>query len=613
MASERQTQPDDPSPPEVFGTDPMHSSTTLAGKDPLSNLPGPSGQLPIPSPSVTPAGSGNNVPPQIVFESESACRGWAAARGRYECALALKGDAAQARSAVWSMTTSAGSGSTYRIHPTTGVVTGVAPETAGTVKLEITATFASGAESKFVRDIQVFGSGIVPMTPVNLDYRSFGFHEHQGSFFFSGFRAEQGEEPWKVAVDKPSSGELIKEINPTTNPQSGTPLGSVPSQFTSFRGRVFFAASDGSSGRELWTSDGTPSGTQRVADINIGPAGSSPSEFIEMGGFLYFKASTAQHGSNVWRTDGTADGTRLVADLVPGPAGTFVNDTGMAVLNNKLYFTGTNAETNQHILYESDGTSVGTKQVVTLPPMPRGLVVYPELKKVGSLLYFSNVGKVGESQSVREVWSSDGTAQGTRILKDPAGRTISGMGSSTSLKGAQYFLGEAEGTGYRELLWRLAPDGRSAEAIASPTPLLNGHGRATYVHRDVMYFLGGPVEREGSSNMTTVSLFSYTGVGTPQKILDVSQTLRGYINLLTPYRGSMIIASESADSGKEYWEITLSQTPSLRRIADLAPGSLSSASGLPFATVINDALFFLADTDGAFVGTARSQIFRYIP
>ena len=39
---------------------------------------------------------------------------------------------------------------------------------------------------------------------------------------------------------------------------------------TSVGGRVFFRADDGVHGSELWVSDGTPAGTELVADVNMG-------------------------------------------------------------------------------------------------------------------------------------------------------------------------------------------------------------------------------------------------------------------------------------------------------------------------------------------------------
>lgn len=86
---------------------------------------------------------------------------------------------------------------------------------------------------------------------------------------------------------------------------------------------LFFSADDGSSGRELWSSDGTASGTSMVADICPGVRGSGPSHLVAWNGRLFFQADDCSSGPELWVSDGTGDGTTLVADVLPGSAGSF--------------------------------------------------------------------------------------------------------------------------------------------------------------------------------------------------------------------------------------------------------------------------------------------------
>ncbi len=44
--------------------------------------------------------------------------------------------------------------------------------------------------------------------------------------------------------------------------------GSFPSGYVAMGGRLYFVANDGTSGVELWSSDGSRDGTVRVADIH---------------------------------------------------------------------------------------------------------------------------------------------------------------------------------------------------------------------------------------------------------------------------------------------------------------------------------------------------------
>ncbi|HQU44123.1 MAG TPA: hypothetical protein PK867_14985, partial [Pirellulales bacterium] len=99
-------------------------------------------------------------------------------------------------------------------------------------------------------------------------------------------------------------------INPTA--------AADPSYMAALGGQVLFAANDGSTGVELWKSDGTVSGTTLVKDINLGstvvnsvttPNSSDPTDLVTVGGYVYFAANDGNDGTQLWRSDGTASGT----------------------------------------------------------------------------------------------------------------------------------------------------------------------------------------------------------------------------------------------------------------------------------------------------------------
>ncbi len=103
--------------------------------------------------------------------------------------------------------------------------------------------------------------------------------------------------------------------------------GSDPGKFASLNGKLYFSANDGTNGSELWETGGTAAGTVLVKDINPGAAGSWPlpnlfrSPFgYQSGTFdrLWFTATDGATGFELWTTDGTAAGTTMWSDFRSG-------------------------------------------------------------------------------------------------------------------------------------------------------------------------------------------------------------------------------------------------------------------------------------------------------
>lgn len=132
--------------------------------------------------------------------------------------------------------------------------------------------------------------------------------------------------------------------------------------------RVFFSATDGATGTEVWVSDGTFAGTTVTLDINPGAAGSSPSNFVGIGNRLFFSAAIPATGREPWCSDGTPAGTVMLGDLNPGgdsfPA-FFVGLNGMVLFSAFTPAQGTE-------LWRTDGTPAGTSLFVEIRPGPLG-------------------------------------------------------------------------------------------------------------------------------------------------------------------------------------------------------------------------------------------------
>src|SRR5262245_49431891 len=150
-----------------------------------------------------------------------------------------------------------------------------------------------------------------------------------------------------------------------------------------------------------------------VADIVPGGGSSNPVALVPGNGTLFFIADDGAHGPEVWKCDGAADGTVLVKDINPGSAGS-LNPVNSRLFNlgGTLYFSADDGVHGEE-LWTSDGTADGTVLVKDINPGSAGS--YPNrLTMVNGVVYFSCNDGVHDF----ELWRSDGTETGTFLVKD---------------------------------------------------------------------------------------------------------------------------------------------------------------------------------------------------
>ena len=197
---------------------------------------------------------------------------------------------------------------------------------------------------------------------------------------------------------------LVKDIWPG----SSSGIGNINSRKAQVMGdRIFFWANDGSTGEELWVSDGTSAGTVLVKDIENGSMPSGPGEFLATyKNRLYFEAYTTLLGREIWSSDGTDAGTSIFLDACPGScSATTYGDYPLEAgeINGTLLFRAA-VNGSQPVLWATDGTSVGTKF----------------LKSIGSPGYMTSFKGnlyISSPSFQNNFWLSDGTESGTQLIK----------------------------------------------------------------------------------------------------------------------------------------------------------------------------------------------------
>lgn len=364
----------------------------------------------------------------------------------------------------------------------------------------------------------------------------------------------------------------------TVEPPVGSGL-SFPQIIGSLGGRTHYLANN-----RIRRTDGLGVGTT-VLDFGNGFEAIDP---VQVGSRFFFFAFPLDFrlGLQLGVTDLTTPGTRLFSVGTNQPNG--IRDILGALDANTLLFqaheTATGAE-----LYRSDGTTEGTSLLKDIAvgvdsPAPSEVVV------MGSSVFFS-MESAGEG---RELWKSDGTVNGMTLVADlrpgPAGSNPTNL---TALGGVLYFAADDGANGSE--LWR--SDGTAA---------------GTFLVRDIRV---GPSSSQ-ISQLTAVSnklffvaddgahgaelwMTDGTAAGT-QLLQDVVPGIDpGEIGSLSGAGGRLYFLARTGSKGRELWTSD-GQPGGTQFLKELTPGS--TGSSLSPVVPLNGIHFFLGGNEGSAQG-----------
>jgi ELWxxDGT repeat protein len=110
---------------------------------------------------------------------------------------------------------------------------------------------------------------------------------------------------------------MVKDIMDDGNADPGANGDSDPDDLTPCNGLLFFTAQDADHGRELWVTDGTTANTRMVVDLNGTSYDSYYGDFYCHNNKLMFRASPSYSAyQQIYTSDGTASGT-VAAGIQP--------------------------------------------------------------------------------------------------------------------------------------------------------------------------------------------------------------------------------------------------------------------------------------------------------
>ena len=360
---------------------------------------------------------------------------------------------------------------------------------------------------------------------------------------------EEGEIDHSASVCKPGINSLFSSTG-------------YINYLTEFNGNFYFAY-EGSSdqGNELWVSD-YYGNLELLKDINPGEADSYPWITGKTDDLLFFRASNSISGYELWATDGTESGTNLVKDINQGTDSGFYGYNGFSFFNDKFYFGGNNGTTGEE-LWVTDGTANGTYMIKEIRgedengnnygSSPSGFTV------IGDLMYFfADDGTHGS-----EPWVTDGTANGTYMLKD----IREGTGSSSYGCDIECDSSFFPFVKFNDMIYFAADDGTHGSELWATDGTENG----TYMIKDIRE------EDDNGNNYGGVSCY--------------------YSTCFFEFADKLWFNAHDGVHGSELWYTDGTEEGTLM-FADIRDGSDSSSPRMETIFVLDEYMYFLAN-DGS--------------
>jgi len=338
-------------------------------------------------------------------------------------------------------------------------------------------------------------------------------------------------------------------------------------------GRVFFVADDGSSGAELWSSDGTAEGTGLLLDRVAGLG--SPDLFglraADARVFFWVRPNDGPR-FELWSSDGTAEGTVLL-DRIPSLGSPELG--GIATVGARLFFWLRTNNERRLELWTSDGTPEGTEMARSFAsgrtvyiPDSWQLQFYTRQTVAGDRLFFS----IDDGEHGSELWAADEDTGEPRLVADLNPGPEGSRPISLAAVGDRVFFTAGDGQN-AYALWVADGTREGTRRIRDISTTGNGCGVTfTGATDDLFFFLGNdgvhglePWVSDGSADGTGLVIDLIPGADEPHGVSFAA--LGDLMVIASPASGGpRIFVSDGTASGThvvyEGWSDTFQATAS---------------------------------------------------
>jgi uncharacterized delta-60 repeat protein len=395
-----------------------------------------------------------------------------------------------------------------------------------------------------------------------------------GSLYFAANDGVNGRELWRLDA---GAAAPVMAANIALGPDS-----SSPSQLTVAGGVLYFRATT-SSGFELWKYDGVSAAL--AADINPGAGGSFLSSLTAFGDEVVFRATDGTDGEELFAYSPAAGLKPL--NVNKECAGCGSNPYGLMVYEGRLYFGAAESSLIGEELHSYNGTTVTRLTEGLSPSGPIGVngrlvyssglqitqlrsyeiatgdnveIVLPGVNifgpvaggftRMNDVVYFA----AQDDLNGRELWVTDGTAAGTRLVADiNPGLPGSDPRNLTPFNGELVFSAIDAAAG-RELH---ATSGSAPRLIVDLAPgSASSEFDGLFVMSNLLFFGAGdgPTEQPWVTDGTPTGIEVIRKAG-GQLINPSGGSIDGA--RFTPFNGAIYFAARSSDFNTELWKISL--------------------------------------------------------
>jgi len=318
---------------------------------------------------------------------------------------------------------------------------------------------------------------------------------------------EKGLEPWKYDFNTTCPYNFL-DLNKNGN--------SEPIFLTEINGKLLFTAMDNNSTYSIWNTDGNFGNANKINSsissfhmiqpncFSLGAFGQN-TYYASLNNQLIFNAFDSINGEELWISDGV--NASLLKNVDPGvfnansPKSSYPKN--LTVVGSNVFFTAYNSAYYNE-LWVTDGTTSGTKLVKDIY---KGNRIHSSsgpnnLFEFNNRLYFT----ANDSIHGEELWVSDGTELGTNMLKDiHVGSVDSKPYQFTLLNNKLCFLAN-DGISGTEL-WTYDPASGMTSLIKDLTFSGNSLIEEFVLSRNKLYFINNGAElweSDGTSSGTNI-------------------------------------------------------------------------------------------------------------